>query len=269
MRIFSISTLFIILNFSPLLAHEFWIDPVKFQINSKENIAAHFRVGTNFKAPSSSYLEQHANRHEFAAGGKVLPLPALSGDRPAMQLRNAPDGLVVLIHETKNSSLTYDSWEKFMAFLESKNFDGVVANHLARGLPDKGFEETYRRYAKALVAVGDGAGQDFETGLKIEIVALKNPYTDDISAGLPVQVLLDGAPRVGVQVEVFEKPADDLGSEASNITTYTTDAAGTVTLPVTPGHVYLVDNVAMLPVDEPGNPAVWHSIWASLTFAVP
>jgi len=64
-----------------------------------------------------------------------------------------------------------------------------------------------------------------------EIVALANPYTDDLSAGLPVQVFYDNAVRADAQVELFAKSADG----SVEITTYRTDANGIATLPVQPG----------------------------------
>ena len=94
-----------------------------------------------------------------------------------------------------------------MNFIKHKDFEGLPEAHLARGLPEVGFVESYRRFAKSLIAVGSGVGQDRPVGLEIEIVALSNPYADDLSEGMAVQVLLNAAPRAYVQVEVFSRPA--------------------------------------------------------------
>ena len=113
-----------------------------------------------------------------------------------------------MVHETTDNRLTYREWQKFVNFVEHKGFDGALERHAERGLPETGFVETYRRYAKSLVAVGDGVGLDQNVGLDTEIVALANPYTDDLSNGLPVKVLLYGAPRPNAQVEVFYRTPD-------------------------------------------------------------
>ena len=252
----------------PLFAHEFWIDPVKFQVAAGGPVVAEFRVGQNFKAPPGVFLQTRTTRHEYGHQGRLFPVPAQSGDRPAMRLEHAPQGLVVLIHETTDSRLTYADFQKFADFIEHKRLDGAVQAHKTRGLPDRGFTEGYRRFAKSLVAVGHGQGQDFATGLQIEIVALKNPYTDDLPNGLPVQVLLNGAPRAGVQVEVFEKPVDST-APAQTITTLTTNGAGIAHVPVTAGHIYMLDNVALLPVTDASTDMVWRSLWANLAFQMP
>ena len=116
------------------------------------------------------------------------------------------------------------------------------------------------------IAVGDGAGADREAGLETEIVALANPYTDDLSDGLPVRVLYQGAPRADAQVELFAKSPEG----EVEITLLRTDAEGVALLPVTPGQVYLADAVVVRPLEPVAeDDPVWESLWASLTFKVP
>ena len=71
--------------------------------------------------------------------------------------------------------------------MKHKAFDSVLEDHQARGLPDTGFRESYRRYAKTLIAVGDGAGNDPSIGPASEIVALSNADTDAIVGRSPVR----------------------------------------------------------------------------------
>ena len=145
------------------------------------------------------------------------------------------EGLIVAVHETDDSRLTYTEFAKFEKFVSHKAFPDVIAQHKARGISQEKFIETYRRYAKALIGVGHAKGFDRAVGMKTEIVALANPYTDGVSE-MPVQVLLDGAPRVDAQIELFER---DPGGEV-NITLHRTDADGKATFPVKPGYAYLV-----------------------------
>ena len=205
--------------------------------------------------------------------GAVEPMPARLGDSPAIQMdAPAEEGLLILVHETADMRVTYteregrSAWERFSGFVEHKDLAGVLEAHDARGLSRDTIVEAYRRFAKALVAVGAGAGSDRDMGLRTEIVAGLNPYTDDLSGGLPVQVLLEGAPKPQAQIEMFERAPD--GTVA--ITIHRADGEGRATLPVKAGHEYLLDSVAMLPLEPAGelDPA-WLSLWAALTFAVP
>ncbi|MEQ3625537.1 MAG: DUF4198 domain-containing protein [Celeribacter sp.] len=251
----------------PAWAHEFWISPEDYTVEPGGQIIAELRVGSEFSGAGYAYIPKRAARFETRQDGAVTLVEPRIGDRPALNVPAGDAGLVVVVHETADSTLTYDDWETFTNFFTHKDLPGFPQVHYDRGLPEDPVKEVYRRYAKSLIAVGNGAGQDEVTGLKIEIVARTNPYTDDLSDGMRVEVRLDGEPRVDTQVEVFERAADD----TVNTSYYRTDAAGQTTFPVKPDHEYMVDSVAMSATDndDPQAGPVWRSIWANLTFAVP
>ncbi len=252
---------------SRTLGHEFWIDPVAFSVPEGAEIQADLRVGQEFEGSAYSFNPNTFRRFDLASGDAVGPVESRLGDRPALN-QPAAEGLAVVVHETTDNRLKYTEFEKFVAFVTHKDAVWTVDQHRARGLSETDFVEAYSRYAKALVAVGDGAGQDQAYGMLTEFVALANPYTDDLEAGFPVELIYDGKPRADAQVEVFEK-APDGGVE---ITLTRTDEAGRVTIPVKPGYRYMLDAVVLR---EPSADlsdsmeAVWESLWANLTFEVP
>jgi len=93
-----------------------------------------------------------------------------------------------------------------------------------------------------------------------------NPYTDDTSGGLPVQVFFDDAPKANAQIEMFDRAPDGV----VEVTIHRADADGRAVLPVTAGHEYLLDSVTLLPLEPENEGApIWWSLWAALTFAVP
>ena len=140
--------------------------------------------------------------------------------------------------------------------------------HDGRGLPDAGFTETYMRFSKSLVSVGSGAGADRRVGLETELVALTNPYTADPADGFAVQLFYRNDPRADAQIEVFVR-----SPEGEVTTSYIrTDADGIGRVAVLPAHEYMLDAVLIREpsaVLQEATGAVWQTLWANLTFAVP
>ncbi len=250
----------------PLHAHEFWISPERYTVEPGERITAELRVGQDFNGAGYAYIPRNFKRFDLVTEDGATPVEGLIGDRPALNVEAGAPGLVTVVHQTKDYDLTYDGFDIFRSFGEHKAFPEVAERHLERGLTEENVRETYTRYGKSLIAVGEGAGADREVGMRTEIVALGNPYTDELPQGLPVRVLYEGAPRPDVQVEVFARAPDG----TVDITRLRTDAAGEALIPLKEGTEYLVDSVVMLELEvkEPNDPA-WHSLWASLTFRRP
>jgi len=250
-----------------LSAHEFWISPQSYTVAPGEPILADLRVGQKFDAPAYAYIDFNITRFNLIQNGVVTKVTGRMGDLPALQMAAPGDGLVTVVHETSDNLLKWDDFEKFKSFVAHKDLKGTLEAHTALGLPPTGFKETYRRFVKSLVKVGTGTGQDIETGMRTEIIALANPYTDDVGAGFPVKLMFEQAIWPDAQIEVFEKAPD--GSVVT--TTVRTNGDGIAVVPVRPGMEYMLDAVHMAKTggdfakDEP----VFESLWANLTFKVP
>jgi hypothetical protein len=252
----------------PAFAHEFWIDAHRYRVSEGEAIVADLRVGEGFEGIEVAFLPAGFRRFGIVQGGTETPVEGRMGDRPALGQSAPGEGLAVVVHVTTDSLLTYQDFATFESFVRHKDAAWVLDAHTTRGLPADGVREGYSRHAKALIAVGAGAGADRALGLETEIVAEANPYTDDLSAGMPVRLLYKSAPRARAQVEVFERSPDG----AIAVSTVRTNPSGRATVPVRPGHVYMLDAVV---IREPEGPlaerpgVMWESLWANLTFAVP
>lgn len=272
-------------------AHEFWISPERYQVPTGEALVAALRVGEEFDGAGQPYIPRNITRFEVLSQDGGSPVEGRIGDYPALQLSEAPDGLAIIVHETTSRNLTWDEWDRFLRFAEHKDLGDVTAWQAERGLDQVDVTEDYIRYAKSLVSIGEGVGTDRVVGLRTELVALANPYTDDLAGIMPVQLWLDGEPRTDAQIELFARPivdADDSVSDTDTadagetatdadtdadapevmISLHRTDGNGVVLLPVEPGYEYLVDAVSIEPAD-PETGAEWRTLWASLTFALP
>ena len=250
-------------------AHEYWIEPLAYQVEAEGKLQAHFRNGQEFKGTTLSYFERSSERFEVIIEGNAAPVTPRDGDSPALDI-DVPikDGLVSVVYETAPSLITYSEWAKFEKFAAHKSFQTALADHISAGWSQVKFREGYTRHIKALIAVGTGEGDDSIAGLQTEFIALTNPYLAKFDNNMKISLLYEGAPRAGAQVEVFERTPDD----SVTISLYTTDADGTATIPVLPAHSYLFDAVVLRPAPEAStedNAIVWETLWAALTFRVP
>lgn len=249
-------------------AHEVWIDAGEFQAKTGATITAHLRNGQNFKGFSLAYFENRIHELKWTNSGTWREISGRAGNIPAIRIENAPEGLLRIAYQSRIDTVRYKTWALFENFVTHKDLGDALARHVARGLPEAGFGEGYARYVKALIGVGDAAGADARVGLEIEIVALANPYTDDLGDGMPVRLFYRDAPRGDAQLEIFARAPDG----TVEVTTTRTDAQGMARIPVRPGHVYLFDAVVLREPDADlaqDKDVVWESLWAALTFAVP
>lgn len=258
---------FTALSVSSVQAHELFLQPETYELETGAPLRAEIRVGEAFEGSRSIFNDKRFERFDVAVGDKIAPVEGRLGDLPAANVPTENDGLHILVHQSGNSILRYKTFEKFESFARHKDLLHLVEAHKAQNLPMADFIEVYSRYAKSLVAVGGGEGKDRAFGLETEIVALANPYTDALNNGMRVRVLYQGAPRADAQIELFERMGD-----AVEITLHRTDSDGIATFAVKSGAEYMVDAVvgrAPSPALAKEKNAIWETLWANLTFRVP
>ncbi len=248
-------------------AHEYWLLAEDYTIEASGQLRVAQMNGEKMAGANLPYQPNGLKRFEVVVGDTVTPVVARLGDTPALAMAAPGEGLAIVVAQTAKISVRYQEFAKFESFARHKGLPEVVDLHRSRGLPETGFAETYVRFAKSLVSIGAGAGSDRAMGLRIEIVAQENPYQDDMTDGMTLQVLLDGQPRASAQLSLFETAADGVVSETFHVT----DANGMVTVPAKSGSVYLADSVDLfaLPNDDINAGPLWHSDWASLTYMIP
>jgi len=247
----------------PAKAHEFWIEPLDFTVASGETIEAHNRIGQMLKGNVDPYIRSTFVRFSLSDLDGTRDVDGNLGDRPALKMQPEHDGLHIASYQSTHSTVRYRKLEKFEKFLSQEGLDWVLGAHKERGLSETKFRESYTRFAKSLVAVGGGEGTDRALGLRIELIALTNPYTDD--GPLKVQLLFEGDPAPDMQVAIFRR---DSNSEITR-ETMRTDEKGEALIPRQGAELTLLSAVHMVEpsadlVERKG--VVWHSLWASLTY---
>lgn len=253
---------------SPVAAHEFWLAPLDYTVAADATMLVQIVNGSDYVGQNIPFLPQRFALFNNFVDGKSYPIASRTGDLPAVSIAAPLPGLNVLAYQSRDATVTYDDWETFLTFVEHKDLTPVLARHAERGFAEEAFTEVYSRYSKSLVAVGDGAGADRRLGLETEIVALTNPYTDDLSDGMSFQLWYGQDPRADVRFEIYDRAPDGTVTQ----TFYRTDSEGMVTVPVQNGYTYMADAVL---IREPAEGlatetgALWESLWANMTFAVP
>jgi uncharacterized GH25 family protein len=256
-----------ILSISNIQAHEFWIEPSDYFLQN-ENLEAHLKVGQEFEGMRLMYDPNRFEDFKILSGSKnkSIDVKGTIGDVPAINFKPDLEGLLIIYHETEDQLVNYKKFSKFKSFVTEKGYEKLIVAHQERNLPLENFIESYRRYAKSLVAYNGIEGKDKKTGLLFEFVLSHNPYGELKDNIVEATLFYKKRPYPQNLVSIFIK-------NENNISLYQvlTDDKGRFSFSINPGESYLLDSVIIIP--KKGNPLkkepIWHSIWASTTFSIP
>lgn len=252
----------------PASAHDFWLQPERFEAAPGERLDTTFYVGHGadqrvWNAPVSRVVKF------FSAGPEgVVDLSGALGSSPVAgraALRFARPGIhvVALVSNHAESSLAA---AKFNAYAQEEGLTPILEARARQGTTAAEGREIYSRRAKAIVKVGGGdAAMPHVTralGLTLEIVPERNPYALARGEALPVRVEYEGAALAGAQLKIMP-----LG-KAAPPRLARTDAEGRVVLAGLESGGWLLVVVWSRPIA--GNPrADFETVFSSLTFARP
>ena len=270
---FLFKLLYLVLTIMPVIslsntaaAHEFWLEPLQFKVDKGANIEAHIKVGQGLNGETYAFYPANFDRFDLTANGTTDTLRYRFAQKPAVDQPTSENGLHVLTYQSRPSRLRYEKREKFEGFLNAEGLDWVLEAHEKRGLPALDFTELFKRFAKSLVKVGDGNGEDSRMGMAFEWVVLTNPYTDPSLKTVTAQLFYEGKPFAGSMVNVFIKRDGKIEQVKLK-----TDDDGKVDVSVVKGGLFLINAVHMIiPDDSIGGTEkiAWMSLWASTTFEV-
>ena len=256
-----------------LHAHEVWIEPVKTQLAKGDTLVADLRIGDMFKGDHLIYIPQQTERLFILTDTGPFDLKPRIGSRPVISVPPeqlaARTGGVVVVYQSADSYVHYASQDKFFRFAEKKGAGDLQPAHRARQLPQSGFVERYKRFAKASIGIGPDSGManDRAVGMELEFVLLgRRPFSDSRHE-FDLQLLYRGRVLPDAHVTLFTRNPDGIVQTSMSMT----DARGGIRVVAEAGHRYLVDHVTIREADpsKDRNRPVWESLWASLTFAGP
>lgn len=245
-------------------AHEYYLQPDAFSPAAGTTVKVSHKLGQRFKGNEMPWIDKWNVRSEVWHNGEMKQVKGLDGDRPALSMRLENPGLYTVVHQSNIDTLTFKTYEKFKNYVTKEGMEHSIAASENGSKPKVGLKEAYSRFAKTLIlADGETKALDKPVGLKIELVALANPYGLAADQPMPVQVLYEGKPLVGVSVKVFE----GIGLEPAYHVR--TDADGKASIKPAGIGPYLIGAIHMTePQSEEAKSkdVHWESFWASLTF---
>lgn len=183
-----------------------------------------------------------------------------SGDNFEYTFNNAGTHMITM--ESNNAYIELEP-EKFNEYLKEDGLDYISEERQKLGEQNKNSRELYRRYAKLLVQVTDRTDDTYkkETGMRLEIVPLQNPYELKTGDHLDCKVLYERKPAAHALVKVWTH----IGNRIFLQNIYTEDD-GTIRFPVSNKGAWMVSSVKML--RSTSDKAEWQSLWSSLVFEI-
>jgi hypothetical protein len=100
----------------PVMGHEFWLEPLEYQIGSGRALRAELVSGERFAGAKVPYIPRNIVSYAVFAGDKTAKVSMRVGDMPGLQQTPLAEGLHVVAYQSTVATLHYPQWEKFQSF---------------------------------------------------------------------------------------------------------------------------------------------------------
>ena len=259
-----ISLIFFLLTFiSPLLAHEFWLDPEKFIYKRAEKVNIRFLVGENFEGENWTGNNERIKSLQIYYGG-------VNDDLSPVVTEATGDSIEYLMIDEGTNLVAFNSNNSFIELEPSKFEEYLKEDGLIEALDYRkknnetgcNGREFYQRCAKTLVQVGDQKDKTylFTTDLGIDVIPYTNPYQVSNNELFRAKILYKRSPMRNGLVKVWNRVKNKTVKKELR-----TDASGDIAFRITTKGKWMISTVKMERLTD--NPvADWQSYWGSLTW---
>jgi uncharacterized GH25 family protein len=263
MRTRKVIILILLVTFvSPLLAHEFWLQPERFLYQPGDKINVRFWVGEDFNGVNWSGSREKVNSLHLYFDGIKDDLSNRISDQKgdSLQLGIYDRGTAMIAFNSTNSFIRLEP-EKFNEYLKEDGLDSAFAYRQAHGELDSAGTEHYQRSVKTLVQVGDKFTKvTMPTDLPLDLVPSKNPYQLKNGDSLYVQVLFNRLPLANHKVNSWQRLNGKTKRQE-----FISNSNGLIGFVVQRSGKWMVSAVHMQRNnDDPG--CRWQSYWGSCTW---
>ncbi len=242
-------------------AHDYWLEAEPQRTAVGQTSVLRLMFGESFAKGAEKPIQPDRTRdfrlYEAGREYKNLPVPRGGATQSVAKIRSDSEG-TLLVTMTRSPAEIRFGRTKFLEYAAVETGGEFVLP------PEKTrINETYTRYLKTLVTVGDKPGKAAlrTTGQEYEIVPLDNPYEPGLRS-LRCKILFQGKPVSGALVTARQRLAGKVVSSSTR-----TDGKGRCAFPLTPSGTWLIRSVKIIPdVSLEGPLALVQSHWSLLTF---
>jgi uncharacterized GH25 family protein len=183
---------------APAAAHDTWLSVQPGRLAPGSVLRVAMTSGGAFPEPESPIAPARIARAEALLGGSSRALSGRKLGPHALELSLSLDraGIATVVVSLEPRTLVLER-AKIAEYLEEIGASETAGAAWARVPEPKQWRESYTKHAKAHARVGDANGDDSwsrPAGLRLEIVAERDPTRLAAGDSLPVRVLRDGAP---------------------------------------------------------------------------
>ena len=241
-------------------SHEFWIDPVNYNLKSEDIISAGVFIGDNFEGSQIAFSKKYFKSLNLFSNNKKININGRLGDFPAISIKETFKGLNIIQIESEINYVHYKNLLKFDVFSRKKGYRDLADKHRIKNYPEN-FVESYKRYAKSLVSVENINGNDVDTNMELELIFLDNPLKN-LKKNKRVLLEYQNKFLSNHQVTVMSFREDYFKKED-----FKTNNEGYFEFIFKKDTKYLIESVVIIEGSNKKKDkyAKWHSLWASYT----
>jgi uncharacterized GH25 family protein len=251
---------FVIANVAKVGAHDFWIEPSQFHPTPGSLVGLRLLVGQDMIGDPVPREPSDIEHFLVVHGTDEQPVPGRDGGDPAGVFKVQTPGLLIVGYQSRPRAIELPP-DKFQQYLGEEGLDEIKSILADSARRTVAAHELFARCAKSLLSSGTPANttHDRALGLRLELVAERNPYLASVGDELPFVLTYEGKPRAGALVVAVNE------EDPTHRLTARSDRDGRVRFKLPTNGVWLVKAVHMIPA-PPGSHADWQSFWASSTF---
>ena len=259
----TIYSLVILLIISTLtFAHEFWLQPQKFLLKISEKTNIDVFVGENYtgsKVDASKFTV--AKLTHYGNGTEEDFMSKLSTkDSVKVEASFTTEGNHLIAFNNTNKFIELKA-AKFNEYLKGEGLENIIKLRKQKGKENKDGHEFYQRCVKTLFQVGDVKDETFKqnTGMRLEIIALENPYSVKDKKVIPFKVLFDNEIVKNALVLAWH-----YNKGKTTVEKLRSNKEGEVMIPIEKSGRWMISTVKMIPITD-NQKADYQSFWGSYT----